>query len=138
MQRVDASKADAGARQGLLQVPVVAAGGFEQNQPGGGQFRHPFADRRRRVGNAAGLAVEDVEMVFRDIDTDVARCYDHRPVPVLRGPCERPRSTVQVKMQSEGDPSPVTVCGDQGSNGLPSDLTQAHFLHTGIQTTRPM
>jgi hypothetical protein len=38
-------------------------------------------------------------------------------------------------MQSEGDPSPVTVCGDQGSNGLPSDLTQAHFLHTGIQTT---
>ena len=30
--------------------------------------------------------LEDVEMVFRDVDTNVARAYDHKPVPVLRGP----------------------------------------------------
>jgi len=98
--RVDAHVGKIGGLEGAAQDAIVASCGLEDHAyarlwPGCQRGR----DRDWTVGNAPGLGggfVIDIEMRLADIDSDEPVGYGHGPVPVVRGPLERPRATVQV------------------------------------------
>src|SRR5581483_1425274 len=80
--RVDAGKRDAGGVEGLGETTIVGTRGLKQHTPPcpppGLDKR---GDRRRRVrqpDRPSGTGLEDVKVMFSDIDSDHARSYVHR------------------------------------------------------------
>lgn len=135
--RIDAGEDNAGASQRLPQAGIVATCRLEQDQ-----HRCAFpafsqqADRLLRVGYALGTAdaaVKNVEMTLGDIDSTKARVYLHGPLPVLRGPLLRPRSTVQVGYQGRAGIRPARGLARPGTQRSPARTYPAISQHTGTQ-----
>ena len=86
--------------ESVPQQAVVASRGLEENEGALRlEARGKLAGGGRRIVEAFGLAgpaIKNVKMGLRDIDFSKTRVMIMVPIPVLRGPCQRPPSTVQV------------------------------------------
>ena len=71
--RIDPGKAHAGGLHLPPQLPVVVPGCLQQHQLGRRQATQVSRNRLRRVGNLPCAAVEDVQMILRNVDSDEAR-----------------------------------------------------------------
>ena len=84
---IDAGMGDAALRSSAWpQQAVVGAGGLEQDEGAGcgealGQRRRSASGVLAMALGPAGCAIEDIEMVFGDVDSDEARGYDHGACP---------------------------------------------------------
>src|SRR5262249_25806759 len=90
-----------------------------------------------RIRHTLGAAaIEDIEKVLGDVDSDEARVYDHRCLSLCcEVRCKRPRSTVQVWVVTNGrGSSQLTVFSrDQGPNDLPPAHHHGTFpTHRGL------
>ena len=82
--RVDPGKADSGLAQHLAKFEVIDARGLEDDQHIASPTRRDLCDGLRRVGDALrkGQAfIEDIEILFGDVDSDATKGYDHDACP---------------------------------------------------------
>ena len=82
--RVDPGEADTSLTQGLPQSEVINTGGFEHYQRIASPTRHQIRDGMRRIVDALRRAdrfIEDIKMMFGDVDSDAVRGYSHGACP---------------------------------------------------------
>src|SRR6202012_1844217 len=82
--RIDPGEADAGLTERLAEFAVIDAGGFEDDKCIASPTRHQLCDGMWHVGDAFRCTdgfVEDIEMMFGDVDSDATMGYDHGACP---------------------------------------------------------
>ena len=82
--RIDPGKADVGRTQRRAKLEVVDAGGLKDDQRIASPTRHQLCDGMWGVGDAfrhADAFIEDIKMMFGDVDSDATRGYDHGACP---------------------------------------------------------